>query len=450
MTTWGKILSFVSGNSRSGTIKRNIIASFAIKGISMVVSFALVPLTIGYVSSELYGVWLTLSSILTWLSFFDIGFSKGLKNKLTEAIANDDWQKGKSLVSTTYFMMVIIFLPVCFVLEIAIPFINWSTLLNVDVQYTPEITKAMHILIAMACLQMVVNVFSSVVAAFQKIALSNAFQPVGNLISLVLIYILTKTCPPSLTVLALTLAAMPILVTLCASVVFFSGRFKRVSPSVTSISKDYVKDLFGLGYKFFIIEIQVIVLYQSTNILISNVSSPNEVTTYNIAYKLLSLAIMIYTIITAPLWPAYTDAYAKKDFQWMKAMREKMKRILGIAMLGCLIVTVLSPWIYQLWIGDTPLVPFVMTTLVALYVSVYCWMSLNGTLIVGMGKVLVETCIVVIGMLVHIPLSLFLGQYIGAYGVLTSLVLINFFYAVILNVQVDKLLNMTAKGIWNK
>lgn len=450
MTIWDKIFSFVSSNGRSGTIKRNILASFAIKGVSMVVSFSLVPLTIGYVSSELYGVWLTLSSILTWLSFFDIGFSKGLKNKLTEAIANDDWKRGKSLVSTTYFMMVVIFLPVCCILEIVIPFINWSSLLNVDVQFTPEIIKAMHILIAMACLQMVVNVFSSVVAAFQKVALSNAFQPVGNLISLVIIYILTKTCPPSLSVLALTLAAMPILVTLCASIAFFFGKFKRVSPSFTSISKDYVKDLFGLGYKFFIIEIQVLVLYQSTNILISNVSSPNEVTTYNIAYKLMSLAIMIYTTITAPLWPAYTDAYAKKDYQWMKAMRKKMKRILGIAVFSCFIVTLLSPWIYQVWIGDTTHVPFIMTTMVALYVSVYCWMSLNGTLIVGMGKVAVETCIVIIGMFVHIPLSLYLGQYIGAYGVLTSLVLINLFYAVVMNIQVNKLLNMTATGIWNK
>ncbi len=75
----------------------------------MIISFMLVPLTIGYVSSDLYGVWLTLSSILTWLTFLDIGFSQGLKNKLAEAIAQTDWGKGKSLVSTTYFLMILIF-----------------------------------------------------------------------------------------------------------------------------------------------------------------------------------------------------------------------------------------------------------------------------------------------------------------------------------------------------
>jgi len=443
-----KIKSLFQGSGRSATVKKNIVYSMGIKGVSMVVSFTLVPLTIGYVSSELYGVWLTLSSILTWLCFLDIGFSQGLKNKLTEAIAHDDWEKGKSLVSTTYFMMVLIFVPVCLILEAIIPFIDWCALLNVSTQYSDEIVKAMHILIAMACLQMVVNVLVSVVAAFQKVALSNTFVPIGNIISLVIIYVLTKTCPPSLIALAFSLAAMPILVTFIASVVLFSGQFKRVAPSFSTVNKAYVKDLFGLGYKFFIINIQVVVLYQSTNILISNVSSPNEVTCYNIAYQLLGCAMMIFNMIIAPLWPAYTDAYARGDYAWMKNTRKRMTKILLLSMVGCILIALLSPIIYKLWIGDRVDVPFIMTTMVCLYVCVYCWMQLNGTLVVGMSKVKVETYLVLVGMLLHIPLSYLLSTYIGAYGVLTSLILINFIYALILNIQVGKLLNNKATGIW--
>lgn len=143
----------------------------------MAVSFALVPLTIGYVSSELYGVWLALSSILAWFGFLDIGFSQGLKNKLSEAIVFDDWEKGKSLVSVTYFMMILIFLPVCVVFELIIPLIDWCSLLNVNPIYSDEIVKAMYILVAMASLHMIVNVLVSVIAAFQKVALSNIFTP---------------------------------------------------------------------------------------------------------------------------------------------------------------------------------------------------------------------------------------------------------------------------------
>lgn len=55
----------VSGDKRSINVKKNVLGSIIIKGVSMIISFMLVPLTIGYVSSDLYGVWLTLSSILT-------------------------------------------------------------------------------------------------------------------------------------------------------------------------------------------------------------------------------------------------------------------------------------------------------------------------------------------------------------------------------------------------
>ena len=47
------------GSSRSAKVKKNILGSFGVKGASIIISLILVPLTIGYVSSELYGIWLT-------------------------------------------------------------------------------------------------------------------------------------------------------------------------------------------------------------------------------------------------------------------------------------------------------------------------------------------------------------------------------------------------------
>ena len=312
------IKHFFSGNQRSVTVKKNIIGSLFIKGCSIIISLMLVPMTLGYVSSELYGIWLTLSSIMLWLNFFDVGFTLGLKNKLAEAIALGDWDRGKSLVSTTYFMMVVIFVPLCLLLELLVPHIDWASFLNVDSIYNDEIIRTLYVLVGCFCLQMIVNVLTAVVSAYQKTALSSAFPVIGNFLSLVAIFLLTKLCPPSLVVLAIAISVMPIVVLFIASIFLFSRKFKAVCPSIKSIDRVYIKDLFGLGAKFFLIQIQVVILYQCTNILISNVSGPDEVTSYNIAYKYLGVAMMVYTIIISPLWPAFTDAYTKKDFVWMK------------------------------------------------------------------------------------------------------------------------------------
>lgn len=439
-----------SNNQRTRTIKKNIIGSLFIKGCSILISLLLVPMTLGYISPELYGIWLTLSSIMLWLNFFDVGFTLGLKNKLAEAIAKGDWNKGKSLVSTTYLMMVLIFIPLWIILEWIVPFINWASFLNVDTIYNEEITKAMHILIACFCLQMIVNILTAVIAAFQKVALSSSFPVWGNFLSLIAIFLLTKFCPPSLVALACTVSVLPILVIIIASFVLYSSKFKKVAPSIEAINKSYVKELFSLGYKFFLIQVQVVVLFQSTNILISNVSGPNEVTYYNIAYKYLGIAMMIYTIFLSPLWPAFTDAYTKKDYTWMKNIYKKMSTVFLISAAAVIIMILLSPIIYKIWIGERISIPITMTIAVGIYMIVFSWDSLQINMINGIGAVKLQTYVTMLGLIIHIPLSFCLGKYIGAIGVVCSMILINVLYSTVFTIQINKLLNNRAKGIWIK
>ena len=72
----------IKGHERSVKAKKNIIASFLIRGLSIGISLILVPLTINYINSARYGIWLTLSSIVAWFSFFDIGLTQGLRNNI--------------------------------------------------------------------------------------------------------------------------------------------------------------------------------------------------------------------------------------------------------------------------------------------------------------------------------------------------------------------------------
>ena len=90
-----KIIKLIKqGSGRSVVVKKNIVGSLFVKGCSIVISLLIVPLTLGYVSSDLYGIWLTLSSIMMWLNFFDIGFTLGIKNKLALlALEKNDMNK---------------------------------------------------------------------------------------------------------------------------------------------------------------------------------------------------------------------------------------------------------------------------------------------------------------------------------------------------------------------
>ena len=435
-------------NSRTAIVKKNIIASFFIKGCSIIISLLLVPLTLDYISSELYGIWLTLSSIVFWLNFFDIGFTLGLKNKLAEAIALKKWEYGKSLVSTTYFVMLLVFIPLCLLGIVLIPLIDWPTLLNVSSVYRIEINKALYVLLICFCAQMIVNVLATVVTACQKVALASLFPVLGNFLSLVVIYLLIQYSQSSLYILALSISLMPVIVLIIASFVLYRRKLRLISPSISSINKVYIKELWGLGSKFFFMQIQVIVLYQCTNFLISNISGPESVTSYNIAYKYLGVAMMIYTIILSPLWPAFTDAFVRKDYSWMKNVYRKMTLIYVISVVILLFMILVAPYVYDLWIGKKANVSWGMTLAVAIYMMIHSWDTLQVQLINGIGTIKLQTYVTFIGLILHIPLSVFLGKYIGDIGVVCSMILINILYSLIFTIQIRKILNKKASGIW--
>ena len=338
---------FIGGSSRSLTVKKNILGSLFIKGISILTSLFLVPITLGYVSAEIYGVWLTISSILHWLTYMDVGFTLGLKNRLAECLAKEDYEKGRSLVSTTYFIMTVIFVPFAIIMMFVIPYINWCGVLNVSDIHQTVITRTIQVLLVFISIQMIVNVFVAVVAAYQKTALSSLFSVIGQICSLIIIGLMTHFVEPSLFNLAFAYSLMPIIIVAISSIIYFKTSMKDVVPSFRTINLKYVKDLWNLGAKFFLIQVQMIVLYQSTNILISHLAGPESVTQYNIAYKIFNVVAMLCTIVLTPLWPAFTDAYTKKDYAWMKSVYYKMTRIFMLVFLAIAAIVACSPFIYN-------------------------------------------------------------------------------------------------------
>jgi hypothetical protein len=65
--------------------------SFLSKALTILISFVSVPLTVHYLGTERYGIWLTMSSLLTWMAMTDFGLAgNALVNVISEADGMDD------------------------------------------------------------------------------------------------------------------------------------------------------------------------------------------------------------------------------------------------------------------------------------------------------------------------------------------------------------------------
>lgn len=438
------------GHSRSVRAKKNILLSFFIKGGSIAVSIVSVPITLHYVNPDQYGIWLTLTSLLSWFGFFDIGLGNGMRNKFAEAKAKGDHEQARIYVSTTYAILSIISLSLLIIFLCINPFLDWATLLNAPRNMSQELGVLAVIVLGYFCINFVLLLIGTILNADQRPAIASSFNFIASLLSLIITYILTKTTSGSLIYLGISFVSTQLLVLLVSSIWFFSGKYKRYAPSLKYVRMKYARNLMNLGAKFFLIQISFLIIYETTVIIIAQMFTPAAVTPYNIAFKYFSVIPMVFGIITMPYWSACTEAYVNKDFDWIRASMRKLVMIWAGFVAIALVMLVFAERVYLLWVGPTVHVPFLLSAIIVVYVIANAWCTIFSSFINGIGKIRLQLYSGIIGAIINIPLAIFLADRVGIAGVVLSSCVLAIGGAIWVPIQYYKLINNKATGIWNR
>jgi len=254
----------------------------------------------------------------------------------------------------------------------------------------------------------------------------------------------------SLLYLGLTLSACPVLVLIIAYFFAFKGKYAKYKPSLKCVDFKQSKNLVGLGFLFFIPQVCSLLVFSTSNIIITQIFSPADVAVYNIAFKYFSLVTMIFNIIINPFWSAFTEAYVKQDYVWVKNVIRKLVLIWGISCFGLALMALLSNIAYHLWVGDKIIVPLSVSIGLAIYVAVSNWNNIFASFNNGVSKIFIQVWLALIAGISFIPLSVFLSGKIGLMGIPLAVSLSILPGSFISPVQYRKIITDKAKGIWNK
>ncbi len=438
--------------NRTKNIANHIGWSMLYKIGSIIANFLLVPLTINYLDTENYGVWLTLSSFIAWFSFFDIGLGNGLRNKFAEAKALRNFEDAQAFVSTAYYTIgcISIFLLVLF---LAInPIIDWTQLFNTNSSLQGELSLLLPIIVAFFGLQLVVKLITSIYQADQNHSIEGKIQFIGQTLSLFVIWGLTKTNKSSLLIFGSIFSALPVLILVVLNFFAFNTTFKRYKPKFSLWKKEYLKEITGLGFKFFVVQIAAMVLFSTDNFIISKLFGPEEVVPYNIAYKYFSIMTMAYTIVITPFWSTFTEAYVKRDFEWIKKSVSNIQKLWLLIPIGLIGMVLIANWFYNFWVGEKVEIPLHLSMTMALFVALLTFEMVYVFFINGIGKIKLQLLTSVVSILINIPLSIYFSKNLnlGSAGVIMA-TCVSLSYNVILRpMQYFKIINNKAYGIWNK
>ena len=223
------------------------IFAFSAKVVSVVTTLITVPLVLGYLGADSYGLWLTLSSIALMLGFADLGIGNGVLNLVSEAHGRDDRLMARRAVSSGFFMLSLVGLVLLLGFVVIYRYVPWARVYNVT---TPsamsEAAPATLVFVIVWALSIPVGIVERVQLGYQRGYVNYAWQAVGSLLALGGAYLAIRA-DAGTPGLVLVLAGGPLLAGILNSVTEYGWVCPWLRPAWSFVSRTVLRRIFRLG-----------------------------------------------------------------------------------------------------------------------------------------------------------------------------------------------------------
>lgn len=343
-----------NGDSRTGARERLAVVSAITAAVAKLVTVATmlvsVPITLRYLGPERYGLWTAMSSAVYVLSFSDLGIGNSLLNIVADAFGRDDRRTIREAVSTTTLMFCAVAFCIGAAFSMLYIFAPWSAWFNVQSEAAKaEIGPSLAVLVACFALSIPFSVTARLQTALQRGYRANLWTAFGSLLSLMGV-LLAIRCEAGLPWLSLAFAGAPLLAALINGVVYFSGEGRDFRPNIKTVSSTLSRRIVASGAAFLGIQIIVAVNVASDNVIIAHMLGPEAVTTFSVPERMFGLVPILIHLALQPLWPAYAEALARKDHDWIKrTLRQSFLLALAVSSACSLVLLAGGRWIVETW-----------------------------------------------------------------------------------------------------
>jgi O-antigen/teichoic acid export membrane protein len=417
-----KTLLFKGSSSRGGERYRRAgitaSSSFITKALNVAISFLSVPLTVHYLGAERYGVWLTISSLLTWMSMTDFGLAgNALINVLAEASGKDDREGAQHYAASAFWALTGVGVLTSIAAIATFRFIPWREVFQVSASTsTHELQLACALTIAFLVLNFPLSMQQSVYSAYQDGYLANIWGIAGNSLALLALVIVSRShggLPQLVLALSGTRAAVGV-----ANFFFLYRRYHWLQPSPFAVRWACIKRLFSLGSKYLVTQLASLGIYQSQPMIITQTMGPKYVVVFVVAYKIISLPMDLAYMATAPFISAFGEAKARMEWTWIKDAYMKANKaslMFGMPILAVLVI--FAKPIIRIWAGTAAIPSTSLIIGLTLYAALGIAFMTVGQLLVGLERVNALAVSLVLCALVIIGSSIVVAPYWGLAGI---------------------------------
>lgn len=406
------------------SIVEGAVSALAGKGIGVAVNLLAVPLAVGYLGPERYGVWALVGSLLAWVRLADLGIGNGLTNAIAGALGSERPDLVRAHVSTALAVLSAISALLAVAAALAWPWINWTALFGLKTELAQaEVGPAMAAAVGLFLLGFPLSVIGRTFNAAGDGKLGNLWGMAGNVASLVALLLVTQT-QGGLVWLVLAVSGTGLLVTALSGVWLFTYRRPAIAPRFGSIEPGSAGTLMSVGAQFFLIQILALVVFETDNLMVAHFLGAEQVPTYSLTYSLFNYASIIQSVLFSYVWVAYSEAIARRDIEWVRRTF-RLNLAASLAFTGAAVlplVFIAQPFV-RLWSGGVVQPPTDLVLWMAVWGMINAYCSPMACLLAAASHMRAQIAYSALAAVANIGLSITLVQRWGVTGVIAATVI---------------------------
>lgn len=411
----------LSEDPRLSRIFKGGLTGIAGKGMAMAVSAITLPLTVRYLGSLEYGIWVTISTTVVMLSVLDLGIANSLTNSISKAYAMEDEEMARNYFATAFWVTIGISLLLGVAVWFAWRIIDWQTLFHLqDAHLALQARACVAISLCFFLVSLPLNLANRVLSGYQQVHVANYFAMINSLLGLVAIISVILTRGTIVDLMATYCVAMltgSVLLNLWLCI----WHKPWLRPHFQAVKKEVVRELFGEGALFFVLQLSGLIVFNSDNLVITHYLGASDVTPYSVAWRLTGYASMMQSLLIPALWPAFAEAYHRRDLSWVRINYRRIMNgsifAVGLVALG---IGLFGRQIIRIWAGPVA-VPNAALLWSMCFWAVLVSVTINQALLMAATqRIQLQAITASLAAVANLIASIILVQRIGAIGVLVA------------------------------
>lgn len=404
-----------------GRVVRGGATGIAGKGLMMVVNAISLPITIRYLGPLEYGIWVTISTTVLMLAVLDLGISNTLTNAISRAYADDNEEMARRYFATALWLTAAIAAAIGAAGILIFRQIPWGALFHLsDPRLTAEVQACAAISLAFFLIGLPLNLANKVLSGYQQTHVANYFALLNSVLGLAAV-LAVVALKGSLVALTTFYCAGSLAGTAVLNLWLWGWHMPGLRPVASSITRSIARDLFGEGALFFVLQLCGLVVFSSDNLVITHYLGASEVTPYSVTWRLVGYASMLQALLVPSLWPAFSEAYHKRDMEWVRATyRHIMQGSLLAVGSAALLIALLGRAVIRIWAGPAAVPSTPLIWGMALWVVLLSYTVNQAMLLAATARLKLQAVTSTIAAVLNLALSIMWVKQIGAGGVLLA------------------------------